>query len=48
MVLPKRFGLFLAAALAVCVTAVQPAQAVGTSAASAILVDVDSGRVLYE
>ena len=48
MVLPKRFGLLLAAALTVCVTAVPSAQAVGTSAVSAILVDVDSGRVLYE
>ena len=46
--MPKRFVLTFAAMLMVLEAVAPSALAVGTSATSAILVDVDSGRVLYE
>lgn len=44
----RKIALFLAALLAAAGLAAPKAEAVSTSAASAILIDADSGRVLYE
>ncbi len=46
--MPKRFFSFALAGLALLSLLPGRAEGVGTSAASAILMDVDSGRVLYE
>jgi len=46
--LPRRFGCFFVAFLVLFSIFPCRAAAVGTSATSAILIDVDSGRVLYE
>ncbi len=46
--MPRRFGCFFAAFLVLFSIFPCQARAVGTSATSAILMDVDSGRVLYE
>lgn len=46
--MPKRVGCCLLAALLLFQLAPAPARAVGTSATAAILMDAESGRVLYE
>ena len=46
--MPRRYGCLFAAFLLLFSIFPCQARAVGTSATSAILLDVDSGRVLYE